>query len=308
MTRALVECVPNYSEGRRQPIIDSIVAPFRGRGGVHLLDWRADPDHNRLVVSLVGEPAPLQDALLESARAAISAIDLRTHTGAHPRIGAVDVVPFVPVRGISMEDCVALARDFAARYVKETGVPVYLYEAAALRPQRRNLETVRKGQFEALAKEIGRPDRAPDVGQARLHPSAGATAIGARPFLVAFNINLRSTDIAVARAIAKTIRASGGGLPHVKAVGVALKERGMVQVSINVTDYTVNPLHQVLDLVRREASQRGVDVAETEIYGLVPAEALVAAASHSLQLAGFDASQVLDLRLLDLLGKDEACP
>jgi glutamate formiminotransferase len=300
--RQLVECVPNFSEGRRQEVIEAIVAPFRGRAGVYLLDWRADRDHNRLVVSLVGEPSPLQDALMESARAAIASIDLRGHTGAHPRIGAVDVVPFVPLRGITMEECVSLARDFAARFARETGVPVYLYESAAQRPERRNLEVVRKGQFEALVNEIGRPDRTPDVGPPRLHPTAGATAIGARPFLVAFNINLRSTDMTVARAIAKTIRASGGGLSHVKAVGVDLKERGMVQVSINVTDYTVNPLHVVLDLVRKEASQRGVAVAETEIYGLVPAEALLAAASHALQLAGFENSQVLDLRLLDLPG------
>lgn len=300
--RQLVECVPNYSEGRRNQVIEAIVAPFRGREGMHLLDWRADRDHNRLVVSLVGEPGPLQDALMESARAAILSIDLRSHTGAHPRIGAVDVVPFVPLRGITMEECVVLARDFAARYARETGVPVYLYESAALRPERRNLEVVRRGQFEALVNEIGNPDRAPDVGPPRLHPSAGATAVGARPFLVAFNINLRSADMAVARAIAKTIRASGGGLSHVKAVGVDLKERGMVQVSINVTDYTKNPLHVVLDLVRREASQRGVAVAETEIYGLVPADALLAAASHALQLAGFETSQVLDLRLLDLAG------
>jgi glutamate formiminotransferase len=300
----LVECVPNYSEGRRQPIIDAIVFPFTGRAGVHLLDWRADQDHNRLVVSLVGEPSALQEALLDSARAAISSIDLRTHTGAHPRIGAVDVIPFVPVQGISMEECVALAREFAARFAAETGVPVYLYEEAALRPERRNLEIVRKGQFEALVHEIGNPDRTPDVGAPRVHPSAGATAVGARPFLVAFNINLRCTDMTVARAIARTIRASGGGLSHVKAVGVDLKEKGMVQVSINVTDYKVNPLHEVLDLVRGEASKRGVAVAETEIYGLVPAEALLSAASHSLQLAGFESSQVLDLRLLDLLGKD----
>jgi glutamate formiminotransferase len=241
---------------------------------------------------------------MESVGAAILSIDLRGHIGAHPRIGAVDVVPFVPLRGVSMEECIALARDFAARFVRETGVPAYLYESAALRPERRNLEVVRRGQFEALVNEIGSPDRAPDIGPPRLHPSAGATAIGARPFLVAFNINLKSTDMTIARVIARTIRASGGGLSHVKAVGIDLKERGMVQVSINVTDYNVNPLHEVLDLVRKEAAQRGVAVAETEIYGLVPAEALLAAASHSLQLAGFQSSQVLDLRLLDLLGGD----
>jgi glutamate formiminotransferase len=300
VSRTLLECVPNYSEGRRAEVIDSIVAPFRGRRGLHLLDHRADPDHNRLVVSVVGEPAPLQDALLESARIAIGAIDLRTHSGAHPRIGAVDVIPFVPLRNVTMEDCVALARGFAERYARETGVPVYLYENAALRPERRKLEDVRKGQFEALLREISRPERTPDFGGPVIHPSAGATAIGARPFLVAFNINLRSDDIAAAREIARTIRASGGGLSHVKAVGIALGSRGMVQVSINVTDYRVNPLHEVHRLVRAEAARRGIEVAESEIYGLVPAEALIATAAHSLGLAGFDSSQVLELRLLDL--------
>ena len=198
-----------------------------------------------------------------------------------------------------------MARSFAARYARETGVPVYLYEEAALRPERRNLEAVRKGQFEALVKEIGNPDRAPDAGEARVHPSAGATVIGARQFLVAFNINLRSKDIAAARTIARTIRASGGGLSHVKAVGVELKHKGMVQVSINITDFRINPLHEVLELVREEAAARGIEVAETEIYGLVPAEALVAAAARSLLLTGFELAQVLDLRLLDLLGQGE---
>ena len=305
MSRGLVQCVPNYSEGRRQEVIDAIVAPFRSAGGVHLLDWRADPDHNRLVVTLVGSPQPLQDALLDSARAAIASIDLRTHVGAHPRIGAVDVIPFVPLRGVSMQECVALARSFATRYARETGVPVYLYEEAALRPERRNLEAVRRGQFEALVKEIRNPDRAPDAGEARVHPSAGATVIGARQFLVAFNINLRSRDIAAARAIARTIRASGGGLSHVKAVGVELQHKGMVQVSINITDFRINPLHEVLECVRKEAAVRGIEVAETEIYGLVPAEALVAAAVRSLLLTGFESAQVLDLRLLDLLGQGE---
>ena len=300
MSRALVQCVPNYSEGRRQEVIDSIVSPFRGASGVHLLDWRADPDHNRLVVTLVGEPAPLQASLLESARAAIAAIDMRRHVGAHPRIGAVDVIPFVPVRGMTMEECVLLARGFAARFARETGVPVYLYESAALRPERRNLEAVRKGQYEALVREIGNPERAPDIGEPRLHPSAGATVIGARPFLVAFNINLRSRDIGAAREIARKIRASNGGLSHVKAVGIDLRNQGMVQVSINVTDYRVAPLHVVLDQVQKEAALKGIEVAETEIYGLVPAEALIAAAAHSLQLARFQSSQVLDLRLLDL--------
>lgn len=306
MTR-LFECVPNYSEGRRAEVIDAIVAPFRGRRGVHLLDQRSDVDHNRLVVSLVGEAGPLQDALLESAAAAIRSIDLRAHRGAHPRIGAVDVIPFVPVRGADMADAVELARDFGRRFARETSVPVYLYEEAALRAERRNLETVRRGQFEALRTEIKLPERAPDFGEPRLHPSAGATAIGARQFLIAFNINLRSTDLGLARAIARKIRTSSGGLLCVKAVGVDLADRGMVQVSVNCTDYRVTSLHAVLEAVRQEASRVGVKVAETEIYGLVPASALVDAAARSLQAAGFTEAQVLDLRLLDMQGGEAQC-
>lgn len=299
MPGCLVECVPNFSEGRRPEVIEAIVAPLCGRPGVRLLDRRADPDHNRLVVSLVGDPEPLAAALLESCRAAVAAIDLRTHRGAHPRIGAVDVVPFVPVRHCTMQECVELARAFGRRFHRATGVPVYFYEEAALRPDRRNLEDVRRGQFEALRGEIGRPERAPDVGEPAVHPSAGATAVGARRFLVAFNVNLASRDLAVAKAIAKAVRASGGGLPHVKAVGVDLADRGMVQVSMNLTDHAATPLHLALERVRSEARARGVEVAETEIYGMVPAAAMLDAASHYLQAAGFDPAQVIELRLLD---------
>jgi glutamate formiminotransferase len=299
MPGRLVECVPNFSEGRMSGVIEQIVAPFRGRSGVRLLDHRADPDHNRLVVSLVGDPEPLMDALLESCRAAVAAIDLRTHRGAHPRIGAVDVVPFVPLRNISMRECVDLAHGFGRRFNRETGVPVYFYEEAAMRPERRNLEDVRRGQYEALRSEIGTPDRAPDVGEPVVHPSAGATAVGARRFLVAFNVNLASRDLSVAKAIAKAVRASSGGLPHVKAVGVDLAERGMVQVSMNLTDHRRSPLHLVLERVRAEARSRGVEVAETEIYGMVPAEVMLDAAAHYLQAAGFEGSQVIELRLLD---------
>ncbi len=302
MNRQLVECVPNYSEGRRQEVIAALVAPFQGAPGVYLLDRRADPDHNRLVVSLVGEPEPLQAALIASAKVAVAAIDLRTHTGEHPRMGAVDVIPFVPVRGISMEACVELARTFADSFVKATGVPVYFYEAAARRPDRWKLEDVRRGQFEALLRECEDPGREPDVGGPRIHPSAGATAIGARRFLVAFNVNLESSDLAIARSIARAIRASGGGLPGVKAVGIALKEKGIVQVSINVTDFAASPLHVVLQAVREKAHEQGVKVRETEVYGMVPAAALLASATHCLQIAGFDDAQVLDLRLLDMQG------
>jgi glutamate formiminotransferase len=299
MPARLVECVPNFSEGRRPEVIAAIVAPFRGRPGVRLLDYRADPDHNRLVVSLAGEPVPLADALLASCRVAVEAIDLRTHRGAHPRIGAVDVVPFVPLRNLSMEECVGVARDFGRRFNRETGVPVYFYEEAATRPQRRNLEDVRRGQFEALCREIGTPDRAPDLGIPAVHPSAGATAVGARRFLVAFNVNLATRDLSIAKAVAKAVRASSGGLPHVKAVGVDLADRGMVQVSMNLTDHARTPMHLVLDRVRAEARSRGAEVAETEIYGMVPVSAMLDAAAHGLQAAGFDPSQVIEMRLLD---------
>jgi len=299
MPTRLVECVPNFSEGRRGGVIEQIVAPLRGKAGVRLLDHRADPDHNRLVVSLVGDPEPIAAALLESCRAAVASIDLRTHRGAHPRIGAVDVVPFVPLRGISMEECVEIAREFGRRFNRETGVPVYFYEEAATRPDRRNLEDVRRGQFEGLCREIGAPDRAPDVGGSAVHPSAGATAVGARRFLVAFNVNLASRDLSVAKAIAKAVRASGGGLPHVKAVGVDLADRGMVQVSMNLTDHRRSPVHLVLERVRAEARSRGVEVAETELYGMVPAEAMLDAAAYYLQAAAFEHSQVIELRLLD---------
>ena len=304
MSGPLVECVPNFSEGRNGEVIERIVSPLRGREGVRLLDYRADGDHNRLVVTLVGEPAPLQEALLASCRAAVTAIDLRTHRGAHPRIGAVDVVPFVPVREITMEECVRLARGFAGRFASELDVPVYLYEAAALRPERRNLEQVRKGQFEALAAEgLSSPSRRPDLGPARLHPSAGATAVGARTFLIAFNVNLRTRDVAAARQIARKIRASGGGLPCVKAVGVALEDRGMVQVSINLTDYRVTPLPRVFAAVREEAAARGIDIDGSELYGLAPAEALLDAARETLQLSALDPAQVIELRLLDADGE-----
>ena len=298
----LIECVPNFSEGRRSEVIAAIVDPFRQSQGCFLLDHRADWDHNRLVVSLVGEPGPIQEALLEATKAAIRHIDLEQHRGGHPRIGAVDVIPFVPLRNLTMEGCVELARSFGRRYHEETGVPVYFYEEAAIRPERRGLEVIRRGQFEALKEEITRPERHPDVGEPRLHPSAGATVIGARKFLVAFNVNLGTRDLEVARRIARAMRASSGGLGYVKGIGVALTERGLVQVSLNIVDYEKNALYRVLELVRMEAKRWGVEVVESEVYGMVPAAALLESASYYLQLAGFDPGQVIELRLLELLG------
>ncbi len=303
MARQLIECVPNFSEGRRPAVIDAIVAPFQNTPGCYLFDHRADADHNRLVVSLVGEPQPVQRALLAAARIAIEHIDMRTHRGGHPRIGAVDVIPFTPLKNIDMPACVALAREFGRRYQEETGVPVYFYEEAALRPERRRLEAVRKGQYEGLKEAIGRPQRHPDVGPPELHPRAGATVIGARRFLVAYNINLDTDDLAVAKKIAAALRASSGGLCHVKGIGLSLTDRKMVQVSLNIVDHEKNPLYRVQEMVRAEARRWGVHIVESEVYGMVPAAALLSSVQYYLQIAGFDPGQVIELRLLEMMGQ-----
>ena len=305
MQNQLIECVPNYSEGRRPEVIEAIVEPFRHRAGCILLDYRADQDHNRLVVSLVGQPEPIQTALIESSRLAVQNVDLEKHQGGHPRIGAVDVIPFIPIQNIDMEACVKIAREFGKRFHKETGVPVYFYEEAALIPERRNLEVIRKGQFEALKTEIARPERHPDVGEPKVHPRAGATVIGARKFLIAFNVNLGTSDLKVAKEIAKAVRSSSGGLCHVKGIGLALEERGITQVSMNIVDYEKNALYRVVEMIRMEAKRWGVPLVETEVYGMIPAAALLDSVAYYMQLAGFERKQVIELALLDMQGKDK---
>ncbi|MFO8165594.1 MAG: glutamate formimidoyltransferase [Desulfatiglandales bacterium] len=304
MGRQLIECVPNFSEGRRDKIIEAIVEPFRNRNGCALFDYRADKDHNRLVVSLGGEPDSIQEAILEAAKIAISTIDLEQHQGSHPRVGAVDIIPFVPLQNITMQECVNLAHRFGQTYYEETRIPVYFYEEAALRPERKHLEVIRKGQYEALKREIVNPARHPDVGEPRLHPSAGATIIGARKFLIAFNVNLGTDDVNIAREIAKRVRSSSGGLRHVKSIGLPLKERGLVQVSTNITDYEKNALYRVLEFIRMEAKRWNVPVKDTEIYGMIPAAAIMDTISYYMQTSGFDSNQVIDLRLLQMLGDD----
>ena len=304
MAMQLIECVPNFSEGRRKDVIDEIVGCFKGKRGVYLLDHRADEDHNRLVISLVGAPAPIQEALIEAAKTALKHIDMHTHQGGHPRIGAVDVVPFTPIKGITMEECIELAHTFGERYYKETGIPVYFYEDAAKRPERKRLEVIRKGQYEVLKDEAKtNPDRTPDIGGVGLHPTAGATVIGARKFLVAFNVNLSTSDVAVAKKIANTVRASSGGFCHVKGIGLALEERGITQVSMNLVDYEKNSLYRVLEQIRMEAKRWGVQVLETEVYGMIPVNAILARAAYYLQINDFDPAQVLELQLLDLMGE-----
>jgi len=302
MTKQLIECVPNFSEGRRDEVIEAIVEPFRNRKGCALFDYRADKDHNRLVVSLGGQPDSVQKAILEAAQIAISSIDLAQHQGSHPRIGAVDVIPFVPLQNITMEECVDLAHKFGQRYYKETGVPVYFYEEAALKPERKNLEVIRKGQYEVLKREVVNPERYPDVGEPSLHPSAGATVIGARKFLIAFNVNLGTDDVNIAREIAKVVRSSSGGLRHVKCIGLPLEERGLAQVSANIVDYEKNALYRVLEIIRIEAKRWNVPVKETEIYGMIPAKAILDSMSYYMQVSGFNPSQVIELRLLQMLG------
>jgi glutamate formiminotransferase / 5-formyltetrahydrofolate cyclo-ligase len=303
--RHLIECVPNFSEGRRPEVIEAIVAPFRGKKGCYLLDHRADPDHNRLVVSLVGQAEPIQEALLAASLAAVERIDLNAHQGAHPRIGAIDVIPFIPLRNITMEECVQLARDFGRRFQQTTGVPVYFYDKAAINPNRTALEVIRKGQYEALRTEVAKPERRPDVGEPRLHPTAGATIIGARKFLIAFNVNLATDNLQVAKQIARAIRSSNGGLSSVKGIGIALEGRGMVQVSMNVVDYEKNPLYRIVEFIRMEARRWGVSIAETEVYGMVPAGALLDSVSYYMQSSALDSGQVIELAILDQLGGEE---
>ncbi len=289
----LVECVPNFSEGRQAEVIAALVDAVQS-APVALLDTSSDPDHNRTVITFAGEPGPVAEAMLRAARVAVARIDLTTHHGVHPRIGAVDVIPFVPLRDISLAECAALARAFGRRLADELDLPVYLYEAAALRPERVNLADVRRGGYELLRTEIATPERRPDFGPVRMG-TAGATAVGARDPLIAFNAYLNTDDVAVAQAIALAIRASGGGLPYLKALGLLVK--GRAQVSMNVIDFRRTSLATIMDRLRAEAARHGVEVVETELIGLVPQAALIDYAIASLQLPPPTRDQVLERRL-----------
>ena len=296
----IIESVPNISEGRRAEVVDAAVAALKGVAGLRVLDVQSDKDHNRSVLTLVGDEASLKEGLLALFEVATSRIDLRGHQGEHPRVGAVDVVPFIPIEGASMKDCVALARDVGQAVAERYHVPVFLYEEAASAPHRRNLEDVRRGQFEALAERMRVPLWKPDFGPAEPHPSAGAVAVGARMPLIAYNINLGTADVDIARRIAKAIRQSSGGYRYVKAMGVMLEERNLAQVSINMTDYKKTPLFRVFETVRSEAARYGVSVVGSEIVGLVPSEALLDAADHFLQLEDFDLSQILERKIREV--------
>jgi len=293
----VIECVPNVSEGRRPEIVAAMADTIRAIEGVRLLDYSSDASHNRSVLTLAGDAAGVERAVLALVERAVADIDLRTHRGEHPRMGAVDVVPFVPIEGVTMADCVALARKVGAEIARRFTVPVYLYEEASNNPARKNLEDIRRGEFEGLAAKMASEGWAPDFGPASPHPSAGATVVGARMPLIAYNINLATNRLDVAKKIAAAIRHSSGGYRFVKAMGIMLEERGIVQVSMNLTNYEKTPIFRVFETVKREAERYGVQVLESEIVGLVPSAALNAAAELYLQIEGFKADQVLENKL-----------
>ena len=295
----LVECVPNFSEGRNMEVIHKIIAPFIITEGVKLLDYSSDKDHNRTVVTVMGEPESVKHAMVEAAGVALKEIDMRQHQGEHPRMGAVDVVPFIPIQNFTMEEAVALARDTAKDLAEKYDLPIFLYEKAATVPARENLANIRKGEFEGLPEKIKEVEWRPDFGPNRIHPSAGATAVGARMPLVAFNINLNTSNIAIANRIAKCIRHISGGLRYCKAMGVDLKEKGIVQVSINMTDYTRTPLYRVFELVKLEAQRYGLEIVGSEIIGLTPMEALIDSAVYYMRIEDFNMKQVIESRMLE---------
>ena len=309
MARQLVECVPNFSEGRDAAKMDAIVQAILSVPDIVLLDRESDADHNRCVLTFVGPPAAVADAAFRGVEKAVASIDLTKHQGAHPRIGAADVVPFIPIEGVTLEECVRLAERVANEIWNRLRVPVYLYESAARRPDRVNLENIRRGQFEALIQEMGTvAERAPDVGDAVCHPTAGATVVGARKFLIAYNVNLGTPDVSIAKKIAKTIRFSTGGFRFVKSMGVMLGTRNLAQVSINLTDFEQTPMHLVFETVRREAERWGVPVVGSEIVGLIPQKAIEMSADYFLRFENFRPELVLENRVAEAIGARSGLP
>jgi glutamate formiminotransferase len=297
--RTIIECVPNVSEGRDARRVAEIADAIRAVPGARLLDVSSDTSHNRSVLTFVGDAAAIRAGVLALFEAAVPRIDLRTHRGEHPRMGAVDVVPFIPLRGASVEECVALSREVGAEVAGRFGIPVYLYEDSASAENRRNLADIRKGQFEGFAAKMQDAAWKPDFGPAQPHPSAGVVAIGARAFLIAYNINLGTSDLTIADRIARAIRHLSGGFRYCKAMGVSLADRGIVQVSINMTNFRKTPLHRVFECVRSEAERHGVPIVGSEIVGMTPADALYAAAEHYLRLERFTPEMVIETKLLE---------
>jgi glutamate formiminotransferase len=295
--KKILECVPNFSEGRNLDKIEQIANPFRGKKGVKLLDYKRDRDHNRLVVTAVGEPVALKQAVMEAMGVAIELIDMTEHEGQHPRMGAIDVVPFIPIKNVSMTEAIGISKDVAKEMSEKHGLPIFLYEKSATSSVRQNLAAIRQGQFEGMAEKLKDPQWKPDFGPTKVHPSAGVTAVGARMPLVAFNVNLATDDLEIAKTIAEKIRHKSGGLRYCKAIGVALKERGIVQVSMNMTDYTKTALYTSFELVRVEARRYGINIVGSEIIGMVPMKALIDSAVYYLGIENFSIEQVLETHI-----------
>ncbi len=299
----IVECIPNFSEGRDQARLDQILAEIKS-AGVELLDQEMDADHNRAVVTFVGEPDAVLEAAFRGVKKAAELIDLTKHKGEHPRMGATDVIPFVPISNMTTRECVEMAKRLGKRIADELKIPVYLYEAAATRPDRENLANIRKGEFEGIREEIGtNPDRYPDFGEPKIHPTAGATVVGARFPLIAFNVNLNTQDVSIAQKIAQAIRFGSGGYRYVKSLGFELKEEKLAQISINMTNYTKSPLYRIFETIKREVQRYGVTIKESEIVGLVPEKALIDTAIYYLQLDRFSEDQILEYKLHGKGGK-----
>jgi glutamate formiminotransferase len=297
--KTIMECVPNYSEGRNKETVLAIADCFKNKNNVRLLDFSSDEDHNRSVFTVIGEPEALKEAVLLSCEVALKKIDLRRHRGQHPRMGAVDVIPFIPIRNCNIEDAKNIARQVGEYLGEKLHQPVYLYEKSASSPSRENLADVRRGEFEGLAQKMQDPNWKPDFGPNIPNETGGATAVGARMPLVAFNVNLNTPDLSIAKAIAKKVRYSNGGFRYIKAMGVALHERNIVQVSMNVTDYTRTSLYRVFETIKMEAKRYGVNVAGSELIGLAPVMALADAAEYYLQIENFKIEQLLEMRILE---------
>jgi glutamate formiminotransferase len=296
----LIECVPNFSEGRNQTVIDALAKEAGSVPGVTLLDYAPDANHNRSVFTLVGDPEHIAEAAFRLCALARDLIDLNKHQGEHPRMGAADVIPFIPVKDANIEECVALSLKVAERIWKELGVPVFLYEESARTPARRNLAAVRKGQFEGMPAKLLEPDWAPDFGERKIHPTAGISAVGARMPLIAYNVNLGTADLSIAQAIAKTVRAMNGGYKYCKAIGVMLEDRKIAQVSMNLVNYEGTPLYRVFEAIRFEAARWGVPIIGSEVVGLTPAKALIDCAEYYLKIENFDyRRQVLENHLMN---------
>ncbi|HHU02569.1 MAG TPA: glutamate formimidoyltransferase [Christensenellaceae bacterium] len=298
--KTIMQCVPNYSEGRNLDIINKIAECFKGKEGVRLLDYSSDEDHNRSVFTIIGEPETLRDAVIASCEVALNSIDLRNHKGQHPRMGAVDVIPFIPIKNYSIKDADDIAKQVGKYLGEELNQPVYLYEKSATNPSRENLADVRRGEFEGLFEKMQKPGWEPDFGPTSPNPSGGATAVGARMPLIAFNVNLATDRLEIARDIAKKIRHSNGGFRYIKAMGVMLEEKNIAQVSMNVTDYTKTSLYRVFETIKMEAQRYGVGVVGSELIGLAPMQAFIDSAQYYLRLENFSPKQVLENRLLEV--------